>query len=126
MLEMVQEHRLPCGFLLHSYGGPGEMAKRFVELGGYFSISGYFAHERKERQREVFRAIPLERILVETDAPDMMPPEKLREFDLGEVNHPGNIVKVYSFAAELLGVELTEFAEQVEENFKRFYKTVLV
>jgi TatD DNase family protein len=126
MLELLEKHRLRCGFLLHSYGGPAEMVKRFVELGGYFSTSGYYAHERKEKQREVFRAVPLERILVETDAPDMLLPEKLREFDLGEVNHPGNIVKVYSFAAELLGIGLEEFAEQVENNFKKFYKPVLL
>ena len=126
MLELLEKHRLPCGFLLHSYGGPAEMVKPFVELGGYFSISGYFAHERKEKQREVFRAVALERILVETDAPDMLPPEQLREGNLGEVNHPGNIVKVYSFAAELLGMELEEFAEQVEDNFNRFYKSVLL
>ncbi|HUS36242.1 MAG TPA: TatD family hydrolase, partial [Verrucomicrobiae bacterium] len=46
--------RPPRGFLLHSYGGSAEMFPTFVKLGAYFSISGYFAHERKAAQREVF------------------------------------------------------------------------
>ncbi|HEV7405404.1 MAG TPA: TatD family hydrolase, partial [Chthoniobacteraceae bacterium] len=64
----------PRGFLLHSYGGAAEMVEGFVKHGAYFSFSGYFLQERKAAQREVFREIPLERLLVETDAPDMLPP----------------------------------------------------
>ena len=54
LLEILQSEKVPAGFLLHSYGGPAEMVQQFARLGAYFSISGYFAHERKERQREVF------------------------------------------------------------------------
>src|SRR5688500_16990389 len=52
LLEILQSEKVPAGFLLHSYGGPAEMVQPFAELGGYFSISGYFAHDRKQRQRE--------------------------------------------------------------------------
>ena len=127
LLETLQMHALPeAGFLLHSYGGPAEMVGAFVELGGYFSFSGYFAHDRKARQREVFRQIPLERILMETDAPDMLPPEELIEFPIAEAgevvpNNPANIRAIYEYFARLRGVELGEMAEIVGGNYRRLF-----
>jgi TatD DNase family protein len=130
MLEILQSEKLPAGFLLHSYGGPAEMIQRFAEVGGYFSISGYFALERKKRQREVFRKVPLDRILIETDAPDMALPAERDRYKIsgtdGEViNHPANIIAVYNFAAELYGIPLEEFADRVAQNFVRFFGPVL-
>jgi TatD DNase family protein len=126
LLEILQrESPFPAGFLLHSYSGSGEMVKPLAELGAYFSFSGYFAHARKEKQREVFRHVPLDRLLVETDAPDMLPPEELRVERIvaegTEYNHPANIAAVYRFASELFGMELGAFADQVEANFRRLF-----
>jgi len=126
LLEILENERLPSGFLLHSYGGPAEMIRSFVALGGYFSLSGYFAHERKQKQREAFRAIPPDRFLLETDAPDMLPPEPFRQFDLPEnLNHPANILTVYHFAAELFQRPVSELATQVENNFKNLFGALL-
>jgi TatD DNase family protein len=124
LLGIVSTHPLPnAGFLLHSYGGPAEMIPRFAKLGAYFSISGHFAHPRKVRQLEVFRLVPLERLLVETDAPDMAPPPELIEFSLPDesLNHPGNLRAVYQFAARLRGIPLPEFIKTVERNFQRLF-----
>ena len=72
--ELLRKHALPQrGFLIHAYGGPAEMVESFSGLGGYFSFNAYFLDERKARQREVFQRIPADRLLVETDAPDMLP-----------------------------------------------------
>ena len=61
MLELLKTGPRPqCGFLLHSYGGSMEMVESFAELGAYFSLPGYYAHERKERQRETFKRVPRE------------------------------------------------------------------
>ena len=60
---------------MHSYGGPKEMVTPFADLGAYFSLPGYYAHERKARQREAFQHVPAERLLIETDAPDQRLPE---------------------------------------------------
>ena len=58
MLEILKtEPRPACGFLLHSYGGPKEMVSAFTDLGAYFSLPGYYAHERKVRQRETFTVV---------------------------------------------------------------------
>lgn len=123
LLEMIRNSPPPTGFLLHSYGGPVEMIPQFVKLGGYFSLSGYFAHERKTRQREAFRSVPLERLLLETDAPDMLPPEEFRDFKLADaaLNHPANIAAVYRFAARLLELPDAELQAQIEENFRRLF-----
>jgi len=133
LAEILQSEPGPhCGFLLHSYGGPQEMIQPLAELGAYFSISGYFADERKARQREAFRHVPPDRLLIETDAPDMVPPENYIEFPLTDessgkaINHPANIGAVYRFVAELLDEPVEIVAEKkkkkrVEENFLRLF-----
>ena len=126
--ELLREGPRPeRGFLLHSYGGPAEMVPGLAELGAYFSISGYFAHERKARQREAFKQVPPDRLLIETDAPDMWPPPEWNEHPLPDgssgrmINHPANIAAVYRFAADLLGRELPDLADQVAQNFVRLF-----
>lgn len=112
------------GFLLHSFGGPKEMIAPFASLGAYFSLSGYFAFNRKHAQQEAFKKVPLDRILIETDAPDMLGPDSViatkLSIDQKEINHPSNIVSIYGFAAELYGIEFNEFVEIVGQNMKRF------
>ncbi len=127
MLNALENTPRPArGFLLHSYGGSIEMIPRFAQLGAYFSLPGYYAHERKARQRETFRHIPADRLLIETDAPDQpLPADRiaypLTTRDGAAINHPANIAAVYAFAAELLNQPLTELAAQIETNFTRLF-----
>jgi len=129
LVELLESHPLPeRGFLLHSYGGPAEMIPRFARLGAFFSIAGYFAHDRKARQRDVFRSVPPDRLLIETDAPDMSPPDRLRVFSLGSdddgrpINHPANIQSIYRFVATVLEQPLERLAAQVAENFHHLFQ----
>ena len=128
MLEILQEQPRPaCGFVLHSFGGPKEMLSQLTELGAYFSLPGYFAHKRKEKQRDTFRHVTLDRLLLETDAPDQLLPDDRVEYPLADVksgerlNHPANLLAVYRFAAELLALPIEDLVEQVETNFKRVF-----
>ena len=127
LLEILQREARPAGgFLLHSYGGAPELIPGLVKLGAYFSLPGYFAHARKVRQRETFRRVPPERLLIETDAPDQPLPADLNRFPLLDsedkpLNHPANLRAVYEFAAELLGLPLEKLAAQVESNFLRLF-----
>lgn len=127
--EVVRTHPLPRrGFLLHAYGGPLEMMPGFVELGARFSFSPYFLHERKAAQREVFRQIPADRLLVETDAPDLRPPDERNRWPLrdaaGEpVNHPANLSVAYAGLAEIRGMDASELAALVEENFRQLFSS---
>jgi TatD DNase family protein len=128
MLALLQAGPLPAGgFLLHSYGGSREMIKPLADLGAYFSFPGYFAHDRKERQRETFRQIPADRLLIETDAPDQPLPDELNRFPLTDaktgrpLNHPANLAAVYECAAQLRGMTVPVLALQVEQNFRRLF-----
>ena len=127
LLEILRrEPRPACGFLLHSYGGSSELIEPLAKLGAYFSCSGYFAHEKKAKQREVFRHVPLNRLLIETDAPDMLPPETLVaqgliDEDGAPANHPANLQRIYRFVADLRGISVETLAGQMEENFKRLF-----
>ena len=124
------EPRPRCGVLLHSYGGAAELVGPLAELGAYFSLPGYFAHERKTRQREAFRQVPADRLLIETDAPDQLLPAERVQYPLADaasgkpINHPANLGAVYRFAAELRNEPLDALGRTVEENFKRLFGPV--
>jgi TatD DNase family protein len=120
--DVLRSHKRPArGFLLHSFGGSAETARSLAKLGGYFSISGYFAHDRKAEQREIFKTIPIDRFLVETDAPDMLPPPALITHPAEDANDPRNLPKIYKFAATLVGLPLDRFAKRVEANFNSLF-----
>jgi TatD DNase family protein len=125
--DVVREADLPdCGFLLHAYGGPSEMVTEFVERGAYFSFSPYFLHERKAAQRALFAELPLNRVLVETDAPDLAPPPEKSRYQIYDadgkfVNHPANILLAYEALAELRGMPLEKLAGAIDENFQRLF-----
>ena len=93
LLDILRSHPLPKrGFLIHSYNGSAELVPELVQLGAYFSVSGYFLHQRKEHMIEVFQNIPTDRLLLETDAPDMLPPEEVITYQLSKkINHPANL-----------------------------------
>ena len=125
--ETLREGSRPeRGFLLHSYGGPAEMIPVFVKLGAYFSVSPYFLHERKAKQWAAFGSVPLDRLLIETDAPDMWPPEELNPRPLSDsagkpINHPGNIALLYEAVARLRGVSAADLCPQIESNFNALF-----
>lgn len=126
--DVLRHADLPArGFLLHAYGGSGEMASAFAQRGAYFSFNGYFLGERKERQQQVFREVLLDRLLVETDAPSMPLPQAWRTHKLPPapsgtlLNHPANIEAVYAGLAALRGISVDELSGIVEANFNRFF-----
>ena len=128
LLELLQENGVPKrGFLLHSYGGSAEMVSAFAKLGAYYSFSGYFLREAKSRHREAFKEVPTDRLLIETDAPDMQLPSQLTEYLLkdGEgkaVNHPANIRIIYRELAKFLEEPEEQLVKRVEANFLRYFE----
>jgi TatD DNase family protein len=128
LLETLRTAPLPArGFLLHAYAGPEEMIKPFADLGAYFSFNGSYLDERRERQRAAFRAVPPDRLLIETDAPAMPLPAAMEQFALppsptgGRLNHPANITAVHNGLAAFLGLPVDQLATNVEENFTRLF-----
>jgi TatD DNase family protein len=130
LLELLRQGPRPKrGFLLHSYGGSRELVKPLAALGAYFSFPGYFMHERKAKQREAFKEVPMDRLLIETDAPDQLLPDSDNRFPLHgpdgkALNHPANLPAIYEFMARERGLSLGDLAVQVEGNFHRLFCAV--
>lgn len=126
LVDILESAALPPrGFLLHSFGGSLETAHRLLPLGAHFSFPGYFLGEDKLRKQEVFNRLPLERLLVETDAPDQPLPSVRRKYELpGNANHPGNLGVVYEGLSKVVGCEISVLAERLEQNFRAFFGPV--
>ena len=128
LLDVLRHSPLPPrGFLLHAYGGSAELARDFHALGAYFSFNGYFLGERQTARRAVFATLPVDRLLVETDAPAMPPPEKFRAYSLpgvadgNPINHPANIVSIHAGFAAVRDLPVDTLSAQVAENFQRLF-----
>lgn len=123
---LKKENSTEQGFLLHSYGGPVEMVDAFAALGARFSFSGFFAIDAKSKKREAFERVPLDRLLIETDAPDMVGPEELlaetlRDKDGRVINSPLNLPRIYKYVAGIRAMRLETLTEIVAENFESFF-----
>jgi TatD DNase family protein len=131
LLELLTKNPRPaCGFLLHSYGGPREMVAPFAKLGGYFSCPGYFLAAGREAKLRVFAEVPIDRLLIETDAPDQNLPEELDSYRLQSpegirLNHPANIVRVYAGIAALRSTPAEALETQMELNFRNLFGPIL-
>jgi TatD DNase family protein len=128
LAEVLRAGPVPArGFLLHAYGGSADLAKEFAQLGAYFSFNGYFLHARQGAKRDVFASLPLDRLLVETDAPAMPLPVEAQTHSLpgladgNPINHPGNIGAVYVGLAGLRNMPLQELETVVGANFRRLF-----
>ncbi|MES2475333.1 MAG: TatD family hydrolase [Verrucomicrobiota bacterium] len=112
----------PRRFLLHSFGGSIEIARRLVSLGAFFSFSGYFLQPRKAAVVEVFKQLPPDRILLETDAPDMLPPEDIITHALDSAgNHPANLPAIGQALASALQMSAAELATLTAANARKCF-----
>ena len=130
LLQALRESPLPArGFLVHAYNGSIETAQELAALGAYFSFNGYFLGLRHAAKRAMFASLPLERLLVETDAPAMPLPSEFAAYSLpgladgNPINHPGNIGAVYAGLARIRNLPLETLTNAVEENFRRLFTT---
>jgi len=101
--------------VLHCYTGSLEFARRAIDADCFVSFSGILTFKRDRGLREVAAALPLERILVETDAP-LLAPEGLR----GQRNEPAHVARVGAVLAELRGLEIEAVARATTRNARAF------
>ena len=105
--------------VLHCFTGGPDFAKRALALGLYISFSGVVTFKTATVIQEIAAELPLDRILVETDAPYLAPiPHR------GKRNEPAFVVHTAAKVAELRGLERSEFAAATTENFFRLYSKV--
>ena len=112
-INLLKAHKAPhTKGVLHCFTESLEMAEAAMELDFYISISGIVTFNSAQELREVVKAIPLERLLIETDSPWLAPvPHR------GKQNQPGYVVEVAEFIAELKGITVAELARITTENF---------
>lgn len=103
--------------VFHCYSGSAEMAKQLVEKGWYIGFTGVITFKNARRLVETALAIPLERMVIETDCP-YMAPEPYR----GRRNDPGYVYRMAQRLAELRGIAPEEMARITLENGKRLYR----
>ena len=97
--------------VLHCYSGSVETAKEILKLGMYIGIGGVATFKNAKRVREVIDAIPLERILLETDAP-YLAPEPYRS----KICHSGMIIRVAEKIAEIKNTDVQTVLSQTKQN----------
>lgn len=103
--------------IFHSYSGSAEMARELVKRGWYISFSGVVTFKNASRVREVLSTVPLDRLLIETDAP-YLSPHPLR----GKMNHSGNLEYTVATIASVFQKTPEEIASITFENARRVYK----
>ncbi len=119
ILEQAHAEDGPFPAVLHCFTGGLGLAQRAVALGLYVSFSGVISFKKSEELRDIARALPLDRLLVETDAPYLAPvPYR------GKTNEPAYVVHTARALAEARGMPLSELAEATTENFFRLYQKV--
>lgn len=102
--------------VLHCFTEDLPMAEAAMELGFYISISGIVTFNNAHELREVVRALPLERLLIETDSPWLAPmPHR------GKKNEPKYVREVAACVADLKGVSVAELAAITRDNFFRLF-----
>lgn len=124
LIDILRDSPLPQrGFLLHSYSGSLETAKVLIELGAYFSFSGHFLQDRKTQVQSTFAQLPHDRILIETDAPDMPLPHKFQTHHLAkDANHPAHLITIARELARILNfTNLADAHQQFRRNFDAFF-----
>ena len=115
-LEIVRQFPAVKG-VFHCYSGSAEMAKQLVDLGWYIGFTGVLTFKNAKRTIEAAQAIPLERIVIETDCP-YMSPEPFR----GKRNDPSRVVLVADKLAEIRGISPEEARAITFENGKKLYR----
>jgi TatD DNase family protein len=124
LMETLRESPLPeRGVHLHAYNGPAKLVDEFLSLGTYFSFNAGQLKPGSKRVLENLRSVPMEKLLIETDAPDFLPIPEYRSHNLEDpsANHPANIIDAYRAIAQAIQVDPEEMAEQVAKNFQKFF-----
>lgn len=115
-LEAAFEKFGPLNGLMHSFCGDAAMAAKCVEMGMHISFAGMVTFKKNESLREVANSVPLDRLLIETDAPYLAPQPKR-----GKRNEPAYVTMTAEYLAESRGISLEELAAATTANAERVF-----
>jgi TatD DNase family protein len=120
LLPTLAKMPLPSGFVIHSYSGPVELIRPLTELGAHFSFSGTVTWSRNRRAHEAAVAVPADRLLIETDSPDLPPSPEDGAAPIA-LNEPANLPRVLRAVASLRGITAEELAAITWANTSRLF-----
>ena len=110
-LKILKEHKPLYGGVMHCYSGSVELLKDVLDLGLYIGLDGPLTFTNAKTPKEVCEAVPLDRLLVETDSP-YLSPRPLR----GTVNEPKNIALVIDEITRIKGISKKHILDVIYEN----------
>lgn len=114
---LTEEHRAGAfSCVMHCFSSGSDLAQAALDLGFYLSMSGIAAFPNSASLRAIFAAAPVDRILLETDAPYLAPPPHR-----GKRNEPAYTVHTARAGADLFAMDYAAFAAQTQANFDRLF-----
>ncbi len=117
---LTREHRAGAfSCVMHCFSSGAALAETALELGFYLSMSGVATFKKSDEIREIFRAAPLERVLVETDSPYLAPPPFR-----GKRNEPSYVAHTARVGAEVFAMEESAFRRATTENCLRLFSKI--
>lgn len=96
MYHELHQANLPCRGVIHGFSGSYQQAMQFIKLGYYIGVGGVISYTRANKTRNTIAMLPLESLVLETDAPDM--PLSGHQ---GKINRPENIVEIFKIVTQL-------------------------
>ncbi len=118
LFEILETHWRPTGLggVMHCFGGRWEEARRSLNMGFLVSFAGNLTYPKAQALRDVAAKMPIDGVLVETDAPWLAPAP-----DRGKRNEPAWVVQTALVLGELLGEDQEEIASATTKNFFRLF-----
>ncbi|WP_159807188.1 TatD family hydrolase [Litoreibacter roseus] len=114
---LTEEHNSgPYTCVMHCFSSGAALAEAALDLGFYLSMSGIAAFPKSQALRDIFARAPVDRILVETDAPYLAPPPFR-----GKRNEPAYTAHTAKVGADIFGLDYPDFATQTQRNFDRLF-----
>jgi TatD DNase family protein len=117
VLEILRERLPDRGGILHCYSEDAEYARKALQLNLYISFAGNVTYRNARNLHETAREMPLERMLIESEAPFMVPAAYR-----GKRNKPAYLVETARFIAELRGMTVEELSEVLYTNSRTFFR----
>lgn len=114
VLKRLRKLQLPKGGIVHAFSGSEQQAQQYCQLGFVLGIGGTATYDRAKKLARIIRQVPIESLVLETDAPDIPP-----SFTRGERNSPLNLPRIAEHVAAIRDVSVDELIRQTTINANR-------
>lgn len=112
ILDILLKSDNPHSGIIHCFSSDRHTAFRLLDHGYYLSFAGNITYKHTEELSEVIKAIPRDRILLETDSPYLSP-----SHHRGQTNTPMNMPEIYGFCSSLLKMDIADLSARIRQNF---------